>query len=279
MDLWFNHKASTGKNIFQECTRILADFVSSNTLPASAAAEAILSSVRTSPKPKDVGFEVLVLLLETVAEFSEPHDAIVRLLFAVRNVPPKPNPIYYHVHSMHRENLDNLWGLRYRWKLGDKQAPTAPERWVNYNVFTAKLARSGFDDGYFIFGFFCLRETLETTRQARESEFKKHLGPTSLDPEFNANKLMNYDLMAAAKWVLIGGPDMIRLGNTVFGETWERGLAAKTDLWDGDPGLSQGRWLLWQSRFDHMADQSYVSQEVRAMSKKASAAIGRFTTQ
>lgn len=274
MDLWFNNKARADEN-----ARILADFISSDSSPASAA-EAILSSVRTSPKPEDKGFAVLTLLQETAAEFPEPHDAIIRLLFAIREIPPKPNPVYYYVHSMHRENLDNLSGLRYRWKPEDKQARTTPgDRWVNYNVFTAKLASSGFEDGYFIFGFFCLRETLETTQQSRESEFEKHLWPASLKhPEFNADELMKYDLMAAARWVLIGGPDMYRLGNTLFGETWKRGLAVKTDLWDGEPGLSQGRWLLWQSRFNHIADQSYIPEEVRAMSKEASAAIGRLTT-
>jgi hypothetical protein len=44
-------------------------------------------------------------------------------------------------------------------------------RRVNYNIFTAKPARSGFEDGYLIFGFFCLRETLEKTQKSRESEF------------------------------------------------------------------------------------------------------------
>ena len=279
MDPWFNQKAGAGGNVFQERTRILADFVSGNTSLASAA-EAILNSVRTSPKPEDMGFEVLMLLLDTVAELSGPHDAIIKLLFAIRDIPPKPNPVYYYVHSMHRENFDNLSGLRYRWKPEDKQAPTTPgDRWVNYNVITVKLARSGFEDGYFIFGFFCLRETLETTRQSRESEFEKHLWPTSLKhPEFDAEELMSYDLVAAARWVLIGGPDMYRLGNTVFGESWKRGLAVKTDLWNGEPGLSRGRWLLWQSRFDHLADQSHISEEVRAMSKEASTAIGRLTT-
>ena len=93
MDPWFNQKAGAGGNVFQERTRILADFVSGNTSLASAA-EAILNSVRTSPKPEDMGFEVLMLLLDTVAELSGPHDAIIKLLFAIRDIPPKPNPVY-----------------------------------------------------------------------------------------------------------------------------------------------------------------------------------------
>ena len=280
MDLWFIHKAEAGENAFRECIRIIADFVSSDNPPESAA-ESILSSVRTSPKPEDSGYEVLMLLLGTVAEFSEPHDAIVRLFFAIRDIPPKPNPVYNYVHSMHRENLDNLSGLRYRWKLEDKQASTTPgDRWVNYNIFTAKLATSGFDDGYLIFGFFCLRETLELTRQSRESEFEKHLWPNSLrGPDFDADKLMSYDLMAAAKWVLLAGSDMYRLKSSVFAETWKRGLAVKTDLWDGEPGLPQGRWLLWQSRFDHMAAQPYIPEKVRTISKEASAVIRGLTAK
>lgn len=280
MNRWFSQKASAGGNAFQECTRILADLVLSNTLPASAA-EAILSSVRTSSEPEDVGFEVMILLLDTVAEFSESHDVIIKLLFAIRDIPPSPNPVYYYLASMHRENLDGLSGQRYLWKPEDKQAQTKPgDRWVNYNVFTVKLAKSGFDDGYFIFGFFCLRETLETNRQSRESEFEKNLRPTSLKHSaINAEELMSYDLTAAARWVLTGGLDMYRLGNAIFEEGWERGLAVKTDLWYGELGLSRERWLLWQGRFDHLADQSYIREEVRALSKEASAAIGNFTTE
>jgi hypothetical protein len=280
MNRWFSQKASAGGNAFQKCTRILADFVSNNTSPASAA-EAILSSVNTSSKPSDVGFEVLILLLDTVAEFSGAHDAIIKLLFAIRDIPPLPNLVYYYFASMLRENHDGLWGQRYVWKLEDKQAPITPgDRWVNYNVFTVKLAKSGFDDGLFIFGFFCLREALETSRQSQESEFEKHLRPSSLKHSaINAEELMSYDLTVAARWILTGGPEMYRLGNAAFGRGWGRGLATKTDLWNGEPGLSRGRWLLWQGRFDHMAEQSYIRKEVRALSKEASAVIGRSATE
>lgn len=153
MNQWFSQKASAGGNSFQECIRILADFVSSDTPPASAA-EAILSSVCASSKPEDVGFEVLILLLDTVAEFSESHDVIIKLVFATRDIPPSPNPVYCYLASMHRENHDGLSGKRYLWKSEDKQAPINPgDRWVNYNVFSVKLAKSGFDVRYFIFWF------------------------------------------------------------------------------------------------------------------------------
>jgi hypothetical protein len=280
MDSWFSKRASAGENAFRECARLLADFVSSNTPPASAA-EAILRSVSTSSAPGDTAFEFQRLLLDTIAEFSETHDAIIKLLFAIRDIPPSPNPIMVSFASMHRESLDGLSGRRYLWKPEDKQAPTTPgDRWVNYNVFTVKLAKSGFDDKCFIFGFFCLRETLERNQQSRESEFEKHLRPTSLKHSaITAEELVNYDVMAAARWVLLGGPEMYRFGNAPFEEGWEKGLAAKTDLWDGEPGLSRGRWLLWQGRFDHIADQTYIREEVRTLSKEASAAIGRFTAE
>jgi hypothetical protein len=282
MDQWFIQKASFSRPNFarQKCNRILADLVSNDTSPASAA-EAILDSVgMSSSKPEDEGFDVVRLLLETVAEFSESHDAIIKLLFAIRDIPPSPNPVYNYLASIHREDYDGLSGLRYLWNPEDKQAPTPTtpgDRWVSYNVFTVKLAKSGFDNGYFIFGFFCLRQTLETSRQSRELDFDKHLRPTSFKHSaINAEELMSYDLVVAAKWVLVGGLDMYRRGNTVFGKGWERGLAVKTDLWDGEPGLSRGRWLLWQSRFDHFADQPHVREKVGALSKEASIAIGEF---
>ena len=280
MDQWFSQKASDTANASQECTRILANLVSSNHPPASAA-EAILHSVRTSSEPGDAAFEFQRLLLDTIAEFSESHDAIIKLLFAIRDIPPSPNPIMASFASMHRENLDDLSGRRYLWTPEDKQAPTTPgDRWVKYNIFTVKLAKSRFDDKHFIFGFFCLREALERNQQSRELEFEKRLRPTSLKHSaITAEELMGYDVMAAAKWALIGGPEMYRLGNAPFEEGWENGLAANTDLWDGEPGLSRGRWLLWQGRFDHMADQSSIREEVRTLSGEASVANGRFTTE
>ncbi|CAI9629953.1 unnamed protein product [Alternaria burnsii] len=284
MDQWLIQKASSSRpnSARQKCSSILADLVSNDTSPASAA-EAILDSVRTSSsKPEDEGFDVVRLLLETVAEFSESHDAIIKLLFAIRDIPPSPNPVYTYLASIHCEDYDGLSGLRYLWNPEDKQAPTPTpttpgDRWVNYNVFTVKLAKSGFDNGYFIFGFFCLRQTLETSHESRELEFDKHLRPTSFKHfAINAEELVSYNLMAAAKWVLVGGLDMYRRGNTVFRRGWESGLAVKTDLWDGEPGLSRGRWLLWQSRFGYFADRPYVCEEVRALSKESSIAIGEF---
>ncbi|KAI4945599.1 hypothetical protein J4E91_007942 [Alternaria rosae] len=279
MEQWLSQKASAGDNTYQECTKILSDSLSSTTetSPASAA-EALLHSVNASSKPADTGFEVTNLLLDTIAQFPSSHSPIIALLPAIRAISPSPNPVYYHLESMHRENYDGISGLRYLWKPEDKEATTTPgDRWVNYNVFTVKLATSGFDDGYFIFGFFCLRETLETNRQLREAEFEKHIRPSFLERSaIDAEELLNYDLTAAAKWVIIGASHMYRLGNSVFGEGLQRGIAVKTDFWNGErePGLSWGRWLLWQSRFEYFAGQLYVKEEVRVLCNEAVAAIG-----
>lgn len=279
MDQWFSQKASAGDTAFQQCTKILSDYLSGDTeSPAASTASAIVTSVNASSKPKDSGFEVTNLLLDTAAQFPSSHSPIIALLPAIRAIPPPPNPVYYHLESMHRENYDGISGLRYLWKPEDKEAATTPgDRWVNYNVFTVKLATSGFDDAYFIFGFFCLRETLETNRQLREAEFEKHIRPSFLERSaIDAEELLNYDLTAAAKWVIIGASYMYRLGNSVFGEGLQRGIAVKTDFWNGErePGLSWGRWLLWQSKFEHFAEEPCVKEEVRVLCKEAVAAIG-----
>jgi hypothetical protein len=101
--------------------------------------------------------------------------------------------------SIHREYFGGLSGRRYIWKPEDKQAPTTPgDRWVSYNVFTVKLAKSGFDNGYFILGFFCLREALERNHQLRKSEYEKHVRLTSLKHSaITAEELMSYDILAA----------------------------------------------------------------------------------
>ena len=176
---------------------------------------------------------------------------------------------------MHRENYDGISGLRYLWKPEDKQATVTPgDRWVNYNVFTVKLATSGYDDGYFMFGFFCLRETLETKRESREAEFEKHIRPTFLERSaIDANELLNYDLTAAAQWVIIGASHMYRLENSVFGESLQRGIAVHTDLWDGNPGFSLGRWRCWWGGFKWFAEQSYVKEEVKVLCREAIDAI------
>jgi hypothetical protein len=159
----------------------------------------------------------------------------------------------------------------------DVEAPTTSGgRWVNYNIFTVRLATSGYDNGYFMFGFFCLRETLEKERESREDEFEKHIRLSFLERSaIDADNLLNYDLIAAADWVVTGASHMYRLGNSVFGEGLERGMAVKTDFWNGEPGLSSGRWRLWQSRFEHFAEEPYVKEGVRVMCKEAVVAIGK----
>jgi hypothetical protein len=161
LDQWFSKKASVGRNVPRECTRALKDFVSSNASPASAA-EGILDSISTSSNPGDVAFEAQKLLLDMVSGFPGSHEIIIELLFAILDIPPSPNPIIVSLASMYREDFDDLSGRQYLWKTEDKQAPGPPSnKWVSYNVFTVKLAKAGFDDGYFIFGFFCLREALK----------------------------------------------------------------------------------------------------------------------
>jgi hypothetical protein len=275
MDQWFSQKARSGGRAFQGCTKTLSEFISHDTSPKSTAS-AILDTIRASSKPEDVGFEVVNLILDTVADFATSHDPIINLIFAIRDIPPTPNPVYYYFASMHRENYDNISGLRYRWKLEDKHAPITPgDRWVNYNVFTVKLATSGFDDWYFIFGFFCLREALERDRKEREAEFEQHTRPSSLQVSaIDAEELLNYDLMAAARWVITGGCHMYRLGNSVFRDGLKKGTAVTTDFWTGEPGLSWGRWWLWSGRFEHFSEQVYVKEEVRVLCKEAVAAIG-----
>ena len=276
MDQWFSQKASAGDTAFKECTKILSDYLSSNTKTSAAStASAIVTSVQASSKPADTGFEVTNLLLDIAAQFSTSHDPIIALLPAIRAIPPTPNPVYYHLESMHRENYDGISGLRYLWKPEDKQASITPgDRWVNYNVFTVRLATSGYDDKYFIFGFFCLRETLETSQQSRETEFEKHIRPTFLERSaIDADELLNYDLTAAAKWVIIGVFDMSRLDNSVFGKDLERGIAMNTDFWDGNPGFSLGRWRLWWGRFKYFAEESCVKEEVRVLCREAIDAI------
>ncbi|KAI4656176.1 hypothetical protein J4E93_000895 [Alternaria ventricosa] len=276
MEQWLSQKASAGDKAFQECTKILSDYLSSTTeTSAASTASAIVTSVNASSKPADTGFEVTNLLLDTVTQFSTSHDPIIALLPAIRAVPPTPNPVYYHLESMHRENYDGISGLRYLWKPEDKQATVTPgDRWVNYNVFTVKLATSGYNDGYFMFGFFCLRETLETKKESREAEFEKHIRPTFLERSaIDANELLNYDLTAAAKWVIIGASHMYRLENSIFGEGLQRGIAVHTEFWDGNPGFSLGRWRCWWGRFKFFAEEPYVKEEVRVLCREAIDAI------
>ncbi|KAI4619696.1 hypothetical protein J4E83_005551 [Alternaria metachromatica] len=276
MDQWFSQKASAGDNVFQECTKILSNYLSNTTDTSPAlTASAIVTSVQASSKPADTGFEVTNLLLDIAAQFSTSHDPISALLPAIRAIPPTPNPVYYHLESMHRENYDGISGLRYLWKPEDKQATVTPgDRWANYNVFTVKLATSGYDDGYFMFGFFCLRETLETNQQSREAEFEKHIRPTFIERSaIDANELLNYDLTAAAKWVILGGRDMYRLGNSIFGADLQRGIAVHTDLWEGNPGFSLGRWREWWRSFKYYAQASYVKEEVKVLCREADQAI------
>jgi hypothetical protein len=181
------------------------DLVSSIASPTPTA-EVVFDSINTSSNPGDAAFEIQMLLLDMVAEFPESHETTIKHLFSIRGIPPSQNSTMTSLASIHREYFDSLSGRQYAWNSEDKQAPTTPgDRWVSYNVFTVKLAKYGFDDGYFILGFFCLREALKRNRQSRKSEFEKHIRPTSLNHStITAGELMNYDIPAAVKWAFVG---------------------------------------------------------------------------
>lgn len=61
------------------------------------------------------GLEALMLLLDTAVEFSETHDVIMKLLFAICDKPLSPNPVYYCLAFVYRENHDDLSGTQYLW--------------------------------------------------------------------------------------------------------------------------------------------------------------------
>lgn len=56
-------------------------------------------------------------------------------------------------------------------------------------------------------------------RRSRRWEFEKNLRPTSLKHSaINAEEHMSYDMMAAARWILTGGPETYKYGNVAFTE-------------------------------------------------------------
>lgn len=111
------------------------------------------------------------------------------------------------------------------------------ERFNNFVALSAKLVRGDLDQGGIReLAFFDIRDALETRID------KRQLPPNCI---LSDQQLKAVDIEIAATWILQGQQCILCLRNEDFSPGWEAGLAKKTDLWNGGPGLSAERWKLW----------------------------------
>lgn len=80
---------------------------------------------------------------------------------------------------------------------------------------------------------------------------------------------ISYDAEAVAQWIIFAGPRLHVLSNDFFGEGWQGGFATRTDLWDGEPGVSSGRWDLWRSQLELRIRQGWLSERAEEAARQA----------
>lgn len=283
MDRWLDKQREGEWGALEEYTEILKNLFRGK-ISTDTAAKEVVESVMSKIKPPDAAYQFSQLVLDAATEFQATQEPIVALLRDIHAVNSTPNKVLVDLNMYLREKLDSLEARRCfsEPESEDKletsagsQAVTPGDRWVNYNGFYANLvSHAGFASDGAVFGFFCLRDLLEYNSDTREHKRHAMLKSTPFKaPPISMERLMEYDVMAAVSWV---SPALYDMQNTVFGDVWARGIAVKTDLWSGEPGLSKGRWQLWKERLERIAERDDLRESVTETAANAAAKIGAF---
>lgn len=235
----------------------------------------------------DCSWALWNLVFDAAAVFPETHSALVSLLLKAQELSQKqhaqPGTIYEWISC-----FGSMWGDKYStfwaWRDGshgparmileeEPQAIRLDQKWINFNAFSAKLAATPFRprSGIRTEGVLRLREVLEIDPGRYYEEHAKHKGPGLRGPILSAQEKLGCDVSAAAQWVIHAGQVTLKAYDDADAskEKEKVYLPAKTDLWDGDAGMSLGRWNLWKTRFQFMADFEDLSVNVRTVAKEA----------
>lgn len=111
-----------------------------------------------------------------------------------------------------------------------------------------------------------------------EDSLHAQLGVQREDPwyKMDVSELLAADICAAAQWIIHAGGWMWKDDRPDDPEFIQRVLPGKSDLWEGSPGLTEGRWHLWKDRFSFMAIYVGISQDAREVARQAAEIMGEF---
>jgi hypothetical protein len=282
MKNWLDKKRQGEWGALQEHTEILKSLSQGDVL-AETAAKKLMESITTAKKPSGSVYRFCELLLSAAAErgFDEIAKSFMELLEEIRKIPPTPNRIFGDINMYIRGKWDSLYEKRYFSEPEDERSSkiaseiiTPGEKWVNFNRFLACLVRRTIVSEEAIFGFFCLRDILEYSFDTLDREFNAVLKPTTFKSKpITMEKLLGCDVKAAVCWV---SQAMFDTDNRAFGKSWTRGIETKTDMWNGEPGMSIERWRLWKERFELISEREDLHPNVRKSASEAANMIASF---
>lgn len=87
-------------------------------------------------------------------------------------------------------------------------------------------------------------------------------------------EMLTADVCAAAQWVIHARGLMWKDDRVSNTELIQRFLPGKTDAWDGEQGLTEGRWQLWKEKFLLMAGYEDIGPDAQQIAREAGKIMG-----
>lgn len=253
-----------------------------NTIDATAAANQLMLLDYTH---WDIPWALWNLIFEAAAEFSQSHTALLALLTeikAIESQQPHCEKNQPGTYSKWTGCFGSTW--RDKWDMFEPDAcfgwtlsaSQTIHLWVNINAFSAMiLTTPSFTQGAQLraFGLKMFKQPLEMDICHYEVRSKKKSVVQRPSPplyRISAQEFLMADVCAAAQWVIHARGLMWDDARTSNDERIQRFLPGKTDLWDGESGLTEDRWQIWKERFLFMADHDDLSLDTQQVARKAS---------
>jgi hypothetical protein len=266
---WLQSKESRPYGAVKEQVEIFRTLFDSKISPSDAAT-AFLHQVQAS-KHQDAAWRFHQVLFAVAAELPRLHPVLIQLVQAIQLVPPRPelpNDLDINFWSDWGDMHSYLWGRRMLASGGtdDLRASTDisnAERDCNFIIFSANILKDADDHfGGAATAFFDIRDALEVS----ERRWPEH-------SILSEQQVRGLDVEVAALWIVHGRDCLLRVRNADFDEGWKAGLAKKTDLWQGEPGVSAERWVLWERELRWWASSGGLDDRRGELALKAATTI------
>lgn len=273
LDQWLEHTIAQKHGALPQHTQILKAVIE-DSISLVDTAQQLIDDTSSSRNREDTAYRLWNLLFHTAANLPSHINAIVNLTLAIYNTPPSPqtsNSLTYNLWTNWQDIYSYYHTYRTLASPGSPNTLTNANRWINFTVFSATLLKQSDSEMFVkeigIHGVFVLEDALEMTL---ETHAEKTLLHNSI---VTAEQAMETDVVAVAQWVIHAGDKLLGLDNAGFGGSWSRGLSKETELWDGEPGFSKGRWELWAQRFEERGNEEWMSEERRETAREAARKI------
>ena len=144
----------------------------------------------------------------------------------------------------------------------EEGAITPPQKWINFNAFSALLTAANLGGVALAWALFTLRDALEVQPETPKSRIE---APTHGKRVY----VYSIDITAAAQWLIHAAKTIFHADNGMIDDHWKSALADETELWKGEFGFSRGRWDLWKAQLQAVERVVGVSDEAKEAAVRA----------